>query len=195
MLYTYTFTNIPARNTFINIVKELWFSVITDTYTEVKSSKSEVKDHILWNGRDVSTVNQTIVRYEINIEKEMTDADIKNFNNFIYYYFNKQISDPDIRIKLWILWWFWSTLLFWWLLAVFFKYIKIPYLTSIYNINTYKYLMLLWMFIFFSMKFLKSEKPIAAKKTKEIDEKNKKIKDFLMKKYLWEYWKKIISNM
>lgn len=195
MLYTYTFTNISSRNTFVNIVKELWFSVDLNTYSELKSSKSEVKDHFFWNGRDVKTENNTVTRYEINIEKDMNEVETKKFNDFIYFYFNKQTPKPDARIFEWIWGWFWLTLIIRWLIALILKFIKIPYFIDIYNVDTYKYVLLWWLFLVLTIKFQKSSKPESIKKAKILEEKNLKIKEMLMKEYLWEYGRKIITNM
>lgn len=195
MLYTYEFTDLSSRNNFVNIVKELWFMVNFNTYTEINSSKSEVKDHLLWNGRDVKTTNNTITRYEINIEKDMNEEEIQKFKNFDYYYFHKKRPKPDAWLSEWILWWFWVTLLIRWILALILKYIKIPYLINFYNVDELKYMLLLWIFLFLSINFCISWKPIAIKKANELEEKNKKIKEMLIKEYLWEYGKKIITNM
>lgn len=195
MLYTFTFTSISARNTFVNIVKELWFSVDINTYSEIKSSKSEVKEHILWGGRDVKTENNTITRYEINIEKNMNEKEINYFNDFIYYYFNKEKPENNDWIVEWVSAWLWITLIIRWLLALIFKFIKIPYLIDIYSISIYKFSILLFIFIFLSIKFSKSWKPKSINKANKIEEKNNKIKKILLNEYLWEYWKKIISNM
>lgn len=195
MLYTYNFTDLSSRNNFVNIVKELWFMVNFNTYTEINSSKSEVKDHLLWNGRDVKTTNNTIIRYEINIEKDMNEEEIQKFKNFDYYYFHKKIPKPDAWLSEWILWWFWFTLLIRWILALILKFFKIPYLIDIYNTGIYKIILLFWIFIIFSVKFCIFWKPIAIQKAKELEEKNKKIKEMLINNYLWEFWKKIITNM
>lgn len=194
MLYTYTFNNTRSRDEFINIVKELWFSVDINTYTEIKSSKSEVKEHILWDWRDVKTINQTVTVYEVSIEKDLNQEETNKFNDFLYYYFSKEKPKPDARIFDWIWGWFWLTLIIRWLLALIFKFIKIPYLIDIYNVDLYKYLLLWWLFLVFTLKFQKSSKPEAIEKAKKVEEKNKRVKEMLIKEYLWEYGKKIINN-
>lgn len=194
MLYTYPFSNTRSRDEFINIVKELWFSVNINTYTEIKSSKSEVKEHILWDWRDVKTINETITNYEVSIEKDINQEETKKFNDFIYYYFNKQTPQANSWIFEWILWWFWFTLIIRWILALIFKFIEIPYLIDIYNVDLYKYLLLWWLFLVLTLKYQKSLKPKAIEKAKQFEEKNKRVKEMLMKEYLWEYWKKVIIN-
>lgn len=186
MIKTFKFVNSKRRDEFISVIKELWFKYSLNTYSQVVSSKSEVNDHLIWNGRDVKTTNNSVIYYEITVDKDLDNEEEIKFNKLTKLFFYKRNNDNLFsNIVMWFLsWWFITIILFIFIGNNFVDLwnmllnTKLIYLIGIIIIGLFSYL------------FNKISKEDKEKQSKEITE----LKDFLLNEYLWEYWKKLIST-
>lgn len=185
MIATYTFNSSKKRDDFINIIKELWFKYTTNTYSKVIWSKSEVNPQILGNWSNVKTVNNTVTYYEITVDKDLNDDEEKKLNKLVELF---QYKERDVSLWLLIFW----SLILGSLLALLIGYVFDDFLWLI-DFNQHKWLTnitIIWSIWFVFYKFLAH----TGNKTSEDKVKINELKNYLIDNYLWENWKKIISN-
>lgn len=190
MIHTYKFQNIDKRNQFTAIVKELWFEVRTNTYTETEST---TRTHIhKWSWYS-NTSNTTKTIYQVDIEKNMNDdeeAKFKKFEKFFFYKKNENSFFKSIAkwsaITLWLF--ILLNILVWMTSEIFNLWDKLSTLLAESTI-TYWLLWMWWIYLIITI-YQKWEKNEKLDKKRYSD-----LKEYLLKNYLWNTGKKIVEKI
>jgi len=188
MIKTITFTDVDKRNDYISIVKELWFTVNTNTY----SKNSSVTHTSIYDWRWGSTTrHNSTPQYEINIEKEIDyideeDKESKELDKLkkIFFYKEKKESFMFHLFIGTLSGFFITAILVWPILWGIFGIDELLINTGlVYLIGLFICLHMVWV-------FNKSYKKEKAEAKKEINN----LKDELINSYLWKKWKEIIKK-
>lgn len=177
MLLTYKFRNVYVRNDFVNIVKELWFKVSINSYEQNLWSKSTVKENV-FGWANIDTTNDVIVIYEVNVEKDVTNEEIRKVNKLanLLSFSDENLFFWKVSETLWL--WF----LFWFLsLYAFIKIVTTLSLEKFFNTEPemfFPFFVLSLIIIFFNR--------IVKRKKKRVE--MRRIKGELLKSELWQFW-------